>query len=67
MQARVFEIPDTKVCAAFLANNNTKEAKIMEFRGAKYFIPLRSISILPDCKTVVYNTQHVNLSPESDT
>lgn len=30
--------------------------------GEKYFLPAHSISILPDWKTVVYNTQRVSFS-----
>jgi hypothetical protein len=56
MQARLYETPGTNVCAAFLANNNSKEAATASFRGVDYYLPPRSISILPDCKTVVFNT-----------
>ncbi|KAL9840950.1 putative beta-galactosidase [Arabidopsis thaliana] len=55
-EIRYYEQPGTKVCAAFLANNNTEAAEKIKFRGKEYLIPHRSISILPDCKTVVYNT-----------
>ncbi|KAG6761673.1 hypothetical protein POTOM_034902 [Populus tomentosa] len=57
--ARFYEQPGTKVCAAFLASNNSKEAETVKFRGQEYYLPARSISILPDCKTVVYNTMTV--------
>ncbi|KAG2703152.1 hypothetical protein I3843_06G116500 [Carya illinoinensis] len=33
--------------------------KVFNFRGEKYYLPPRSISILPDCKTVVFNTQTI--------
>ncbi|KAL0733187.1 hypothetical protein Bca4012_009397 [Brassica carinata] len=56
---RYYEQPGTKVCAAFLANNNTESAETITFRGKEYVIPPRSISILPDCKTVVYNTGEI--------
>ncbi|KAF5443788.1 hypothetical protein F2P56_036316 [Juglans regia] len=55
-EARLYENPGTKVCAAFLANNNSKSPETVDFRGEKYYLPPRSISILPDCKTVVFNT-----------
>ncbi|KAG6779658.1 hypothetical protein POTOM_016052 [Populus tomentosa] len=57
--ARFFEKPGTNDCAAFLANNNTKDPETVTFRGKKYYLPAKSISILPDCKTVVYNTMTV--------
>ncbi|KAJ0974224.1 hypothetical protein J5N97_016189 [Dioscorea zingiberensis] len=59
-QAWVFEVPQNNVCAAFLTNNHKRLDKNIKFRGLKYFVPHHSISILPDCKTVVFNTQRVN-------
>ncbi|XBI09808.1 hypothetical protein VPH35_137276 [Triticum aestivum] len=59
-EARVFEIPEQKVCVAFLSNHNTKEDGTVTFRGQNYFVPRRSVSILGDCKTVVFSTQYVN-------
>ncbi|XP_038706012.1 beta-galactosidase 13-like isoform X1 [Tripterygium wilfordii] len=47
------------ICAAFLVNNNTKIPQTVNFKGKNYIIPPRSISILPDCKTVVYNTETI--------
>ncbi|KAJ4889184.1 Beta-galactosidase 13 [Raphanus sativus] len=58
-EIRYYEQPGTKVCAAFLANNNTEAAETIKFKGKEYVIPPRSISILPDCKTVVYSTAEV--------
>ncbi|KAL0334580.1 UNVERIFIED_CONTAM: Beta-galactosidase 13 [Sesamum radiatum] len=48
-----------EICAAFLTNNDTRESGTIKFRGVDYYLPPKSISILPDCKTVVYNTQTV--------
>ena len=59
MQIRTFEKFGTNMCAAFITNNHTMEPATINFRGTNYFLPPRSISILPDCKTVVYNTQSV--------
>ncbi|KAJ1393753.1 Glycoside hydrolase, family 35 [Sesbania bispinosa] len=55
----VFERQKSNLCAAFITNNHTKMAKTVNFRGTDYYLPPRSISILPDCKTVVFNTQHI--------
>lgn len=49
------------MCAAFLTNNHTKLPSNITFRGAEYYLPEKSISILADCKTVVYNTQTVRI------
>ncbi|KAG8368086.1 hypothetical protein BUALT_Bualt15G0008700 [Buddleja alternifolia] len=59
LEITTYEKPGTDICAAFLTNNHSKEDDIIKFRGVNYFIPAKSISILPDCKTVVYNTQTV--------
>lgn len=59
MQVRTFEKPESNICAAFITNNHSTEAATISFRGSNYFLPAHSISVLPDCKTVVYNTQSV--------
>lgn len=59
LQTRVFEKPESGLCAAFLTNNHTQKGATVNFRGQSYLLPPHSISILPDCKTVVYNTQMV--------
>ncbi|THU61146.1 hypothetical protein C4D60_Mb07t20200 [Musa balbisiana] len=43
-------------CAAFLSNFNPHSYASVTFNGMKYNIPSWSISILPDCKTSVFNT-----------
>ncbi|KAI9114456.1 hypothetical protein K1719_014684 [Acacia pycnantha] len=47
-------------CAAFIANIDDKTDKTVEFRNASYHLPAWSVSILPDCKNVVFNTAKVN-------
>ncbi|KAF8753081.1 hypothetical protein HU200_011735 [Digitaria exilis] len=59
-EARVFEIKDQNVCVAFLSNHNTKDDVTLTFRDKPYFVLRHSISILADCKTVVFSTQHHN-------
>ncbi|KAE9604191.1 putative beta-galactosidase [Lupinus albus] len=46
-------------CAAFIANVDDKNDKTVEFRNASYYLPAWSVSILPDCKNVVFNTAKV--------
>ncbi|WJX28300.1 hypothetical protein P8452_17039 [Trifolium repens] len=46
-------------CAAFLANYNTGTWAKVPFGNGIYDLPPWSISILPDCKTEVYNTAKV--------
>ncbi|PWA94564.1 beta-galactosidase 3 [Artemisia annua] len=46
-------------CAAFLANYNTNNAAKVMFNNMHYTLPPWSISILPDCTNVVFNTAKV--------
>ncbi|KAM3319362.1 beta-galactosidase 10 [Capsicum chacoense] len=46
-------------CAAFLANMDDKNDKVVQFRNSSYHLPAWSVSILPDCKNVVFNTAKV--------
>ncbi|KAL2231696.1 UNVERIFIED_CONTAM: Beta-galactosidase 13 [Sesamum indicum] len=56
LEITTYEKPSENLCVAFLTNNDTREAKTIHFRGKDYYLPSKSVSILPDCKTVVYNT-----------
>ncbi|KAJ4708641.1 Beta-galactosidase [Melia azedarach] len=47
--------PNTGACAAFLANYNAYPVKV-KYGDTLYDLPPWSISILPDCKTAVFNT-----------
>ncbi|KAL5993161.1 hypothetical protein ACLOJK_014083 [Asimina triloba] len=58
-QAFVFE-KESGECAAFLANSDRKNGANVMFRDSSYELPPRSISILPDCKNVVFNTAKAN-------
>ncbi|XP_042454912.1 beta-galactosidase 3-like [Zingiber officinale] len=46
-------------CVAFLANIDEQEYKFITFRNVRYSVPPWSVSILPDCKNVVFNTAKV--------
>lgn len=46
-------------CAAFLANYDSKVDANVTFNGISYFLPAWSVSILPDCKNVIFNTAEV--------
>ncbi|XP_066369763.1 beta-galactosidase 9 [Miscanthus floridulus] len=49
-------------CAAFLSNYHTSAAARVVFNGRRYDLPAWSISVLPDCKTAVFNTATVSES-----
>ncbi|KAK1310651.1 Beta-galactosidase 3 [Acorus calamus] len=50
-------------CAAFIANMDDKTDKIINFQNRSYHVPAWSVSILPDCKNVIFNTAKVKSSP----
>ncbi|XP_057968356.1 beta-galactosidase 3 [Malania oleifera] len=57
-------------CAAFISNYDTESSASVFFNNKNYKLPPRSISILPDCRNVVFNTakvgaqtSHVRMSP----
>lgn len=47
-------------CAAFLSNFHMKSAARVTFNNRHYDLPPWSISILPDCKNVAFNTALVS-------
>lgn len=59
MQAYVFKSSSTD-CAAFLENSGDMDVKI-QFQNIWYQLPPKSISILPGCKNVAFNTAKVQI------
>lgn len=57
-QAHIFS-SGQRSCAAFLANYHPKSAARVMFNNMHYNLPPWSISILPDCRNVVFNTARV--------
>ncbi|KAJ8424862.1 hypothetical protein Cgig2_003149 [Carnegiea gigantea] len=57
LEVRYYEKGD--LCSAFIWNNDTHKFQTAEFKGIKHTLPPKSISILPDCKTVVFNTEYI--------
>ncbi|KAK6930724.1 Glycoside hydrolase 35, catalytic domain [Dillenia turbinata] len=47
------------LCAAFLANTDEYKAASVTFMGQTYNLPPWSVSILPDCRTTVFNSAKV--------
>ncbi|KHN31191.1 Beta-galactosidase 6 [Glycine soja] len=47
-------------CVAFLKNNDRDNKVTVQFRNRSYELLPRSISILPDCQNVAFNTANVN-------
>ncbi|KAL0333780.1 UNVERIFIED_CONTAM: Beta-galactosidase [Sesamum angustifolium] len=47
-------------CAAFLSNYDPTYSTKLTFQNRQYELPPWSISILPDCKTEVYNTARIS-------
>ncbi|PON99542.1 Glycoside hydrolase [Trema orientale] len=48
-------------CAAFLSNYDTKSSVRVLFNNMHYNLPPWSISILPDCRNVVFNTAKIGV------
>ncbi|KAJ6775112.1 BETA-GALACTOSIDASE RELATED [Salix purpurea] len=59
-QAYIFEEKGAG-CAAFLVNNDQKNNATVEFRNITFELLPKSISILPDCENIIFNTAKVNL------
>ncbi|XP_070056012.1 beta-galactosidase 16 isoform X3 [Nicotiana tomentosiformis] len=51
---------DSGACAAFLVNIDNTKSVLVQFQNSSYELPRQSISILPDCKTVSFNTAKVS-------
>lgn len=49
------------VCSAFLANIDERHSVTVKFLGQTFHLPPWSVSILPDCKNVAFNTAKVKL------
>ncbi|XP_077249768.1 beta-galactosidase 3-like [Tasmannia lanceolata] len=52
-------------CAAFIANMDEENDKVVVFQNISYNLPAWSVSILPDCKNVAYNTAKVGSQTSS--
>lgn len=55
------------LCAAFLSNRDALSDTIVSFQNLTYDLPAWSVSILPDCKNVAFNTAKVNVQSNSPT
>ncbi|KAL2530667.1 Beta-galactosidase 7 [Forsythia ovata] len=55
----VYSIDNTSSC--FFGNANVTSDATVNYQGVDYNVPAWSVSILPDCKTEVYNTARVNI------
>ncbi|XP_078441584.1 beta galactosidase 9 isoform X2 [Wolffia australiana] len=51
---------DATKCSAFLANIDEHKTANVKFLGRNYLLAPWSVSILPDCKHVVYNTAKIS-------
>ncbi|KAJ8765333.1 hypothetical protein K2173_012030 [Erythroxylum novogranatense] len=59
-QAYVYEEEQSGGCVAFLVSNDQRNNSIVEFRNRSFVVLPHSISILPDCENVAFNTAEVN-------
>jgi len=56
VEAHIYGDLGSKDCVAFISNWNEKLEMTVTFNGAKYKIPGWSVSILSECKDVVFNS-----------
>lgn len=59
-QANVYST-ESGDCAAFLSNYDEKSSVRVMFNNMHYNLPPWSVSILPDCRNVVFNTAKVRI------
>ncbi|KAL6634789.1 hypothetical protein ACP70R_027460 [Stipagrostis hirtigluma subsp. patula] len=50
---------DDGTAACFISNSHTDKDVDVTFEGSVYNVPAWSVSVLPDCKTVAYNTAKI--------
>ncbi|KAJ4726013.1 Beta-galactosidase [Melia azedarach] len=60
LEVAVYKTGSGSCAAAFLANTGTGSDVTVNFNGNSYVLPAWSVSILPDCKNVVFNTAKIN-------
>ncbi|KAL3532020.1 hypothetical protein ACH5RR_005541 [Cinchona calisaya] len=58
MSATIYDYNGSRVC--FFGNADKDRDLRITFEGRNYTVPAWSVSVLPDCETVVYNTAHVH-------
>lgn len=58
-QAHIFS-KGQRNCAAFLTNLDSNSVARVMFNNMHYNLPPWSVSILPDCRNVVFNTAKVS-------
>ncbi|XP_010535801.1 PREDICTED: beta-galactosidase 7 [Tarenaya hassleriana] len=56
--ATIYAMKEGSSC--FISNSNTTADALVSFQGNQYSVPAWSVSVLPDCKNVAYNTAKVN-------
>ncbi|KAA8538158.1 hypothetical protein F0562_027766 [Nyssa sinensis] len=64
LEAHVFK-SESGPCAAFLSNYDPESSAKVTFENVQYDLPPWFVSILPDCKNVVFNTARVGLKGEA--
>ncbi|XWS24746.1 hypothetical protein CRYUN_Cryun27aG0010200 [Craigia yunnanensis] len=52
---------DSGECAAFLVNNDDTKTVVVIFQNSSYELTPNSVSILPDCKNVAFNTAKISV------
>lgn len=59
LQAYTFTEEAGGGCVAFLINNDQRKNATVQFQNQSFVLLPKSISILPDCQNVIFNTAKV--------
>ncbi|KAH9300796.1 hypothetical protein KI387_012379, partial [Taxus chinensis] len=65
LEATIYSVNTTGACVAFLSNAHPRKDATVQFNGKSYYLPAWSVSILPDCENVVFNTARVSTQTSS--
>ncbi|VFQ96605.1 unnamed protein product [Cuscuta campestris] len=60
LEGTIYKKTESGLCSAFLANFGAVSDATVNFNGNSYHLPAWSVSILPDCKNVAFNTAKIN-------
>ncbi|KAL5555213.1 hypothetical protein UlMin_037449 [Ulmus minor] len=64
-QAYIFRKEADQGCVAFLINDDRENNATIQFQNHTYDLLPKSISVLPDCHNVIFNTAKVNTQPNN--
>jgi hypothetical protein len=61
LEATIYSINSSTICVSFLNNIDNKQDATVQFNGTTYNLLAWSVSVLHDCKNMVYNTAQISI------